>query len=59
LRKRSVVTAVLIDIRSQVDATIKTGAVKRRRRRRDLFVFDSRPSLKRGGQKSCQRNRGE
>ena len=59
LCKSSVVTAVLINIRSPVDATIETSSVNRWRWRCDLFVFDSRPGLQRSGEKSCERNGGD
>ena len=59
LCKRSVVTAVLIDVCPHVDRTVEAESIHWRRRRRDLFVFGSRPRSKRGRKKSCQRNSGE
>ena len=54
-----VVAAVLIDIRTRVDRSVEAESIHWwRRRRRDLLV-DIRPSLKRGGKKSCERNSGE
>jgi hypothetical protein len=47
--KRSVSSAVLIDVCPHVDAIVKIGApIHRRRWRRDLFVFDSRIGSQRG-----------
>src|SRR4030095_11563790 len=48
-RKRSVSSAVLIDVRAHVDRAVKTDPVKfgRRRRRGDLFVRDRLPGMHR------------
>src|SRR4029453_1686157 len=54
-RKRSGVAAVLIDVRTHVDRTVKAESIciHRRRRRRDLLI-DFRSGLQRSGEESDQ-----
>jgi hypothetical protein len=58
LCKRSVVTAVLIDISPHIDTSVEAEAIHWGRGRGDLFVFDSRARPER--RTNCyQRNRGD